>query len=185
MATTILTHTQYAAKLAANKPVAFGSILIDADSGAFIGIVGTNGVAGVRTLTVTSAQLLALRATPIQILAAIGTGISIVPTRWAVNKPAGTAYTVGAGDDLQLKYTNGAGTICSGIISATGFLDQATAQTRAGGVPGSTGTTASDVNPTANAAVVIHNIGASELTTGTSTLVVRVWFDMLVNAFVS
>lgn len=133
--------------------------------------------------TITSAQLLALNATPQTVVAAQGAGLAIIPRLVLVHKPAGTAYAgVAAGEDLVLKYTNGSGAQCSGVIETTGFLDQATAQTRYVGMQGSVTTTASDVTPVANAAVVMHLL-VGEVTTGTSALHIRVWYDVVPVAF--
>lgn len=81
-------------------------------------------------LTLTSTQLLALQTTPIDLLAAPGTGLIIDIECIVVTKPAGTAYaSVGAGDDITIRETDGSGAILAGI-ETTGFLDQTTAQTR-------------------------------------------------------
>jgi len=132
---------------------------------------------------VTSAQVLALNATPQTIIAAPGAGLCIVPLRLLIYKPAGTAYAdVGAAEDLALRYTNAAGALCSASVETTGFLDQATAQTRhifgrSGG-----GGTADGVALVANAAVVLSLL-SGEVTTGTSDLYVRVWYDVVETAF--
>lgn len=137
----------------------------------------------VTTKAVTSAQLLALNATPITVVTAAGAGLAIVPCRVAIYKPAGTAYAgVAAGEDLVLKYTNGAGAQCSGVIETTGFLDQATAQTRYVGDPGSTGATAGDVTPVANADIVLHLL-VGEIITGNSPIYVRTWYDIISTVF--
>jgi hypothetical protein len=128
---------------------------------------------------ITSAQVLALFTTPITVIAAPGAGLAIVPLRMQLYKPAGTAYAaVAAGEDLVLKYTNASGAQCSGVVEATGFMDQATAQTRMVGMPGATGSTAGDYAPVANAAVVLHLL-TGEITTGTSDLIARVWYDVI------
>jgi hypothetical protein len=136
------------------------------------------------TTTITSAQLLALNATARPILAAQGASIIIVPRLVAVHKPAGTAYAgIAAGEDLVLKYTDGSGAQCSGAIETTGFLDQATAQTRYVGMPGaSAAVTTATVVPVANAAVVMHML-VGEITTGNSPLHVRMWYELLDAAF--
>jgi len=134
---------------------------------------------------VTSAQVLALNATPQTVVAAPAAGWAIVPSLVAIHKPAGTAYGgIAAGEDLVLKYTNGSGAQCSSVIEATGFLDQTTAQTRVARFPASTGATAGDVTPVAAAAVVLHML-TGEITTGDSDLHVRVWFDVIKTAFTS
>lgn len=134
---------------------------------------------------VTAAQVLALNATPQTIVSAPAAGWAIVPTRMVIHKPAGTAYGgIAVGEDLVLKYTNGSGAQCSGVVETTGFLDQATAQSRYVGMPGATGATAGDVTPVAAAAVVLHML-TGEITTGDSDLHVRVWFDLIKTAFTS
>lgn len=132
---------------------------------------------------ISSAQLLALNATPVSVVAAPGAGLAIIPTRCLIYKPAGTAYAdIAAGEDLVLKYTNGSGAQCSGVIETAGFLDQATAQTRIVGMPGATGTTAGDYAPVANAPVVLHLL-VGEIITGTSPLYVRTWYDIVSTVF--
>lgn len=137
----------------------------------------------VATVTVSSAELLALNATPKLIIAAPGANRTIVPRRVAIFKVAGTAYAgIAAGEDLVLKYTNTSGAQCSGVIETTGFLDQATDQTRVAHAPSSTGSTASDYSPANDANVVLHLL-VGEITTGTSALQVRVWYDIIQTKF--
>jgi hypothetical protein len=137
----------------------------------------------VKTTEITTAQLLALSATPQTIVPAPGSGFAIVPLRMQLYKPAGTAYGgIAAGEDLVAKYTNGSGAQCSGVVEATGFLDQATAETRMVGMPGATGTTAGSYEPVDNAAVVLHML-TGEVTTGNTSLFVRVWYDVIAMAF--
>ena len=134
-------------------------------------------------VTVTSAQLLALNATPISIIAAIGSGLAAIPRRMAIRHAGGTAYAgIAAGEDLVLKYTDGSGAQCSGVVETTGFLDQTTAQVRVVGGPGATGSTAGDFAPVANAAVVLHLL-VGEITTGDFALVVKVWYDVINTGF--
>jgi hypothetical protein len=135
------------------------------------------------TVQVPTASVLALFATPYTLIAAQGAGLAIIPTRYAIHKPAGTAYGgIAVGEDLVLKYTNAAGAQCMSVIETTGFLDQATAQTRYAFPIGSSGATAGDVNPVANAALVLHLLTA-EIITGTSDLYVRVWYDIMPTVF--
>lgn len=132
---------------------------------------------------VPTASVLALNATPFTILAAPGAGVAIVPLRVAIYKPAGTAYAgIAAGEDLVLKYTNGSGAQVSSVIEATGFLDQTTAQTRLAFPPATTGATAGDITPVANAAVVLHML-TGEVTTGNSDLYVELFYDLMLTAF--
>jgi hypothetical protein len=153
---------------------AFG---FDSDNGAVI----QNGVIrnALAKKTITSAQVLALFATPIQIVAAPGAGLALILNRLVIYKAAGTAYAgVAAGEDLVAKYTNAAGAQASSVIETTGFLDQATAQTRYAGPPGAVTTAAADVTPVANAALVLHLL-VGEIITGTSDLIVWTYYDVL------
>lgn len=150
--------------------------------GGFYGtILGNDGAIfnALKKTTITSAQVLALFATPREIIPAPGAGLAIIPRRIGVYKAAGTAYAgIAAGEDLVAKYTNAAGAQCSGVVETTGFLDQATAQARWVGPPGSTGSTVADLNPVANAAIVLHLLTA-EIITGTSDLIVWSYYDVV------
>jgi hypothetical protein len=116
----------------------------------------------IKQFTITSAQLLALNATPITILAAPGAGLASILRGIHLYKPAGTAYAgVAAGEDLAVKYTDASGSIAS-TIEATGFVDSASA-TRAFGAP------SASCFPVANAALVLHML-TGEIITGNSAL---------------
>jgi len=122
------------------------------------------------TKTITSAQVLALFATPQPVVLAPGAGKALLLEEVLIYKPAGTAYAgVAAGEDLVLKYTNAAGLEISEQIEATGFLDQATAQIRRARP---VYLAQSVLNPAANAAIVLHLL-TGEVITGTSVLRVR------------
>lgn len=123
---------------------------------------------------ITSAQLLALNATPVVVLAGpTDANKAYVPVAAIWHKPAGTAYAgIAAGEDLVLKYTNASGATLM-TVETTGFLDQATAQTRY-----VFASLAVDVNPVANAAIVA-NLLTGEITTGTSPLRIRVYYNAI------
>lgn len=157
----------------------FGELIMNRDDGhqAQLGLS--------KVTTISSAQLLALNATPRTVVAAVGAGLAIIPHRVLVYKPAGTAYAgIAAGEDLVLKYTDGSGAQCSSVIETTGFLDQTAAQTRIAGMPGAVTTTAADYAPVANAAVVLHLL-SGEITTGDSPIYVRVFYDIVKTVFTS
>ncbi len=136
---------------------------------------------GVAEVTITSAQLLALNATPIEVVPAPGANQAIVPTLVALRKEAGTAYTAGAGEDVVLKYTNGSGDECSAQFDSGGFLDQTTEELRVGGgAPVADGLTT--LEPVANAAVVAHLL-VGEVTGGTGDLHVRVEYNIIPTDF--
>ena len=130
---------------------------------------------GLTKTLVTSAELLALFATPKTLVAAPPSGFGTVFVRALIYKAAGTAYAgIAAGEDLVVKATDAAGAQVSGVIETTGFLDSALAQTRSVGAIGATGATAADVTPLA-AALVLHLL-IGEITTGTSPLIVHTYF---------
>lgn len=137
------------------------------------------GMEGLRKTTITSAQVLALNATPQIIVPAAPTGFLNIFQAMAIYKAAGTAYAgIAATEDLIAKYTNGSGQQVSGYVEPVGFLDQATAQIRYVGPVASIGTTtAGDVTPL-NAAIVLH-LAVGEIITGTSDLIVWTWFRRL------
>lgn len=130
------------------------------------------------TVFVTSAQLLALFTTPVQIIPAPGAGRFILVHKWMAYKPAGTAYSgVAAGEDLTLKYTNASGAQVASPIEATGFLDQATAQTAWATSKGSAdNATPASVLAVANAPVMAHML-VGEITTGNTGVFIKVWYD--------
>lgn len=115
-----------------------------------------------------SAQILALNATPIEIIAAPGAGyaIEIEEVKWFLDYNT-TGYTAGAGDDLVLRYTDGTGEVISEPADGADFLD-ATADTLiyCRGMMSGDG---QGVLMTANAAVVAH-IQTSEITGGDSPI---------------
>jgi hypothetical protein len=125
-------------------------------------------------VTVTSAEVLALFTTPISILAAPGAGYANVLEGVIAYKAAGTAYAgVATTEDLSISYTNAAGLAVAGI-ETTGFLDQATAQTRyASTYKAASGI--SSITPVENAALVIHLL-IGNIITGTSDLKLRLFY---------
>lgn len=130
-------------------------------------------------VTITSAQLLALNATPQTIVAAPGANLALIFKGAVLHKPAGTAYAgIAAGEDLSVKYTNAAGAEV-GVVEATGFLDQTTAQTRFAlpSTPSGAGT-ATDITPVANAPLVLHLL-VGEIITGDSNLLLRVYYRVV------
>jgi hypothetical protein len=134
------------------------------------------------TAVVTTAQVLALNATAVSVLAAPGAGLAIIPRVVAIHKPAGAAYAaIAGGEDLVLKYTDASGAQISSVIEATGFLDQTTAETRVAGMLGDTGASPASYEPM-NAAVVLHLL-IGEVTTGDSDLHVRIWYDIIQTVF--
>lgn len=124
-------------------------------------------------VAVSSAELLALAAAPKTLVAAPGAGklLEFVAAVLLLDATA-TAYAEnGGGSNMAIRYTDGSGVIVSQDIEVTGFIDQ-TADTMTVALP--------KVNPiTAKAGcsdkpLVLDNIGAGELVTGTGVLRVKV-----------
>lgn len=128
-------------------------------------------------VTVTSAQLLALNATPQTLVNAPGAGFALVFLGMLVNKPAGTAYAgIAAGEDLSVKYTDGSGAEVA-QCETTGFLDQATDQIRYVH-PHSAASGNSAITPVANAALVLQML-VGEIITGDSNLEIEVLYTIV------
>ncbi len=119
--------------------------------------------------TITTAQLLALNATPQELVAAPGANIALIFAGALIRKPAGTAYAgIAAGEDLSFKYTNAAGAEV-GQVETVGFLDSTANQLRWGEA------NKTSLTPVANAALVLHLL-VGEIITGNSDLIVRTFF---------
>lgn len=140
------------------------------DTGAFR--FGSQGLirGAIKKATITTAQILALNATPVSLLAAPGTGLTTIVNRVLAYKAAGTAYAgIAAGEDLAFKYTDASGAIAA-QIETTGFLDSTGALMASSSSPGGLCTT--------NAAIVAHML-TGEITTGTSDLIVWINYDVV------
>lgn len=124
---------------------------------------------------VTAAQVKALNATPITLVAAPGAGFALEFVNAEIFMDYGAAAYAGiaAGEDLAIRYTDGSGTIC-GAVEATGFLDQTTDQLRTVTPGSAVATGIAEQTPTANAALVLHML-TGEITTGDSPLYLKVW----------
>ncbi len=126
---------------------------------AALGAAASPDIAATTVVTVSSAELLALNATPKTLVAAPGAGIANVPEFLELFYDYGTAAYAGiaAGEDFTVKYTNGSGAVL-GTIDATGFIDQTTNQSRFLRF-------SSEITPVANAALVLH-MASGEVITG-------------------
>lgn len=125
-------------------------------------------------VTVSAAEMLALNATPKQLVAAPAAGYWNVLRRIQMFLDYGTvAYAgIAAGEDLAVRYTNGSGQIAA-TVETTGFLD-ATADAHRLCSPSDSVA----ITPVAAAALVLH-MTAGEITTGDSPLKCRVFYDIL------
>lgn len=119
-------------------------------------------------VTLTSAEILALNATPISVLAAPGAGFVNIIRRIYATKAAGTAYAgIAAGEDIAFKYTDASGATAA-TLEMTGFADS-TGATANFAVPAS-------VIPVENAAIVAHML-TGEITTGDSDFKLIIEYD--------
>jgi hypothetical protein len=131
-------------------------------------------------VSLSSADILALRATPKTLVAAPAAGKILCFHRAVLLLDATATAYVESAANLAIKYTDGSGVAVCETIEATGFIDQ-TADTMTAARPkldpivAKTGCEAK--------ALVLHNTGAGEYTTGTGTMRVKVWFSVLTSGW--
>lgn len=138
------------------------------------GVLGPQSVLQYKDVTLTNAQVLALRATPITLVPAQGAGkLALFSHAVLVLSAASGAYTETA-DNLAVRQTNGSGVIVSDTIETTGFIDQAA-------VKATTARAKLDqIGLVENAALVLHNTGDGEFGGGNAatTLKIRVFYTV-------
>jgi hypothetical protein len=156
------------------------SIVVRDSTGANIWPIAAKGGMQMAEVSVSAAELAAIRATPKTLVAAPGAGFMLV-FRMATLILDYTApgFTESA-DNLAVKYTDGSGVAVSETIEMTGFIDQ-TADTITFAVPDAGAATAlSAATNIANKALVLHNTGDGEFGgSGGSTLRVKVWYNVV------
>jgi hypothetical protein len=123
------------------------------------------------TVTVSSAELLALNATPKTLIAAPASGHALILVAAELWLDFGTTGYAGIaeGEDLTIRYTNGSG-LTLATIETTGFLD-ATADAFRYVEP----VTTAAITPVAAAPLVLH-LSTGEITTGDSPLKLRLLY---------
>lgn len=130
-------------------------------------------------VTLTNAQIKALRATPVTLVAAQGAG-TIVRFLGATLKLNGATNALTESTyNLAVRYTNTTGAIVSQTIETTGFIDQ-TAATVTSALPkiDAIATYAA----AGNAALVIHNTGGGEIAgnaANDATVTIQVQYDVV------
>lgn len=146
-----------------------------------------DGALQVVDVTLTSAQVLALNATPVQVIAAPATGRVRVFEGAYLYKPdtdvdgsAALAYAaIATTEDFLFRYTNGSGAVVGSNGEATGFLD--TVNSRRTWIPpkvwgnGISGDATGTALATTDAKIVIQ-MSTGEVTTGTAQVKVRAFF---------
>jgi hypothetical protein len=126
-------------------------------------------------VTISTAELLALNATPKQLVAAPGANKALIPTGLTLMLDYNSAAYAGiaAGEDLALCYTNLSGVQCA-VVETTGFLDQTADQVRYANPLAASG----GFVPAANAALVLGLLTA-EIITGDSPLKCRISYKII------
>jgi len=126
-------------------------------------------------VTVTTAQVLALNATPIALVAAPGADkfIEFVSAHLFLDYNSAAYAGVAGGEDLVITYTDGSGEEV-GRQETTGFIDQTNDEHRIV-VHHAVDDAVSDKIPVANAALVISLL-SGEITTGDSPMIVETFY---------
>lgn len=165
-----------AVTIVAGTPVYFGAkAMVSGVSGDIIPVHVVNGViandTGIVTedVTISSAELLALHATPKELVAAPGAGkaIILIDAQLHLDYNAAAYAGIAAGENLEIRYTDGSGQLVA-TIESDGLLD-ATADEYRHVLPQS----AAASEPVSNAALIMC-LASGEVITGDSPLKVRV-----------
>lgn len=161
--------------IVAGTPVYYGAIAeISGVAGDIIpvkvapGVVGNDTGTVTANVTISTAELLALNAAPKTLVAAPGSGkaLILVDVQLMLDYNSAAYDGIAAGEDLEIRYTNGSGQLVA-TVESTGFLD-ATADAYRHVYPTSTAA----IVPAANAALVM-DLASGEIATGNSPLKVR------------
>jgi hypothetical protein len=127
-------------------------------------------------VTITAQELKAIRATPIELVAAPAAGSVHMYMGAILKLNYGSEVFAETADNLAVRYTDGSGVVVSVAIESTGFLDQS-ADTISRSIPivdaivAATGAEAQ--------ALVLHNTGDGEITgnaSNDSTLTIRTYY---------
>lgn len=162
--------------IVAGTPIYYGAIAeVSGVAGDIIPVKVSPGVVandtGILTanVTVSTAELLALNATPKQLVAAPGAGkaLIMIDAQLMLDYNSAAYNGIAAGEDLEVRYTDGSGQLVA-TIETTGFLD-AVADAYRHIYPAA----AAAIAPVANAALVL-DMATAEIATGNSPLKVRV-----------
>jgi hypothetical protein len=131
-------------------------------------------------VTIATADVLTLNATPVAITAVPGAANVIEFEGAIIYKPAGTAYAgIAAGENLQIWY-GAAGTTAIATVETVGFLDQATAEVRWVQRGSAASTVDCSIDGTAQLNVALYaTILTGEITTGTSDLLFRTFYSIV------
>jgi len=141
-------------------------------------IIGTTRLFSVVT-TLSTAEINAVKATPIALVAAQGANTIIELVSAMITYDYATAaFTVGADEDLVIEYADGTDTTAS--IETAGFLDQADDEVRFYPSSLAAGT---DLEASINQGLQIFNTGSGETTDGGGEVDVRVTYRVYSTGF--
>lgn len=128
------------------------------------------GLASV-VVTIPTASVLTLNATPYTLVPAPGAGkiLEFVDAIAQLDYNSVAYAGVGATEDLAIRYTDASGVIASTTLEATGFIDQTSDQTRTHKA------LTTDITPVINSPLVLHMLNG-EVTTGNSPLKYTVYY---------
>lgn len=159
----------------------YGDYRVTAASSTSVSVQAYAG-GGASVVTVSSAELLALAASPKTLVAAPGAGLVArfhsIDLFLDFNT---TAYTITAGgDDLAVRYTDGSGAIVSQTLQSADFLDATADAYLQGQAVDEVG---GDLADFANQALVLDNIGANEFTLGDSPVYAKVRYEIVTVPF--
>lgn len=165
------------ANLPTGAGYAVGCEYIATDTGAHLYNGGTTssaswgGTGNVAVVSLTSAQILALNATPVTLVAAPGAGKTIV-VRGITLKMVTTATGYANGGALEFRYTNASGAkVTADIAAAVVTAGAGTSYTSVAGVTTS-------LTGVVNSPIIVDNATAAFIT-GTGTAVVTVAYDII------
>jgi|GEM_PF-5647778 hypothetical protein len=127
------------------------------------------------SVTLSSPQLLALNATPVTVLAALGANVVIVPLRVVYEYKFGTTPYVNSGAQAFELIIGTGPTVVSTTTSAIGLVDQAVNTTAMGAAASSTGAANTAL---ANTPLKVTNT-VGNFTAGDGTVVVTVWYQTI------
>jgi len=123
--------------------------------------IGANGYGATRyaEVSLTNAEIKALRATPKTLVAAPGAGLLLEFVSAVLFLDYGSNVLTESADNMAVKYTDGSGTAVSETIECTGFIDQSadtmtTARAKVDGIVAKSGCE--------NKALVLHQTGDGE-----------------------
>jgi hypothetical protein len=122
-------------------------------------IYDLSGMLNVARVTVTNAQLKALRAAPKTLVAAPGAGKVLEFVSAVIKNNGGANALTESADNMAVKFTDGSGAAVSQTIECTGFIDQ-TAATVTNALAKIDAIAA--YSAAANQALVLHNTGDGE-----------------------